>query len=185
MRSDYIHPELLWAVIDGLTYPNQLAMRIALKTGLRIDDVLSIKKDNFKIRMTVREKKTRKSKRIYFGVELFKELSAFAFHNPSGYFSPYLFPHRTRRNAHRTRQAVYKDVKKVVLLLKLSGNISPHSARKCAAVRELARTGSIYNVMRFLNHERDLVTILYALSDQSVLMERLRSQKPIEPVKKR
>ena len=157
---------MLWSIIDGLTYPNQLAMRVAYKTGLRIDDVLSIQKNKLKLRMTVREKKTGKSKRVYFGVELFKELNAFAFNNVKTVNSIYLFPHRTRPNAHRTRQAVYKDVKKVVLLLRLSGQISPHTARKCAAVRELARTGSIEKVKRFLNHERDIVTLIYALSDQ-------------------
>lgn len=166
MRAEYIHPELLWAIIDGLTYPNQLAMRIALKTGLRIDDVLSIRRDRLKIRMTVREKKTGKSKRVYFGVELYKELNAFAFHYPRTFENCFLFPHRTRCDAHRTRHAVYRDVKKVVSKLKLTGQISPHSARKCAAVRELARTGSLERVKIFLNHERDLVTMLYALSDQ-------------------
>lgn len=177
MRAEYIHPELLWSIIEGLTYPNQLAMRIALKTGLRIDDVLSIEKKKLKPRMTVREKKTGKSKRVYFGVELYKELFAFAFRNPKVLNSVYLFPHRTRLNAHRTRQAVYSDVKKVVRQLQLSGQISPHTARKCAAVRELARTGSIESVKKFLNHERDLVTLLYALSDQGFFQKLYTTQK--------
>lgn len=154
-------------------------MRIAYKTGLRIDDVLSLKKSQVKLRTTVREKKTGKSKRIYFGVKLFNEINAFAFHNPSNYFSEYLFPHRTRRNAHRTRQAVYKDVKRVVKLLKLSGQISPHTARKCAAVRELSRTGSIERVKKFLNHERDLITLIYALSDQGFFQNLYKGQKPL------
>ena len=141
-------------------------MRIAYKTGLRIDDVLSLEKKRLKLRMTVHEKKTGKSKRIYFGVKLFDEVYTFAFRNPRNYFSDYVFPHRTRRNAHRTRQAVYKDVKKAVNYLKLTGNISPHTARKCAAVRELARTGSLERVKKFLNHEKDMVTLMYALSDQ-------------------
>lgn len=184
MKADYLHPELLLSVIEGLTYPNQLAMRISLKTGLRIDDVLSIRKDRLKLRMTVREKKTGKSKRVYFGVELYKELYSFAFHNPKNIFSDFLFPHRTRRNAHRTRQAVYRDVKRVVLLLRLSGQISPHTARKCAAVRELARTGSIESVKRFLNHEHDIVTLLYALSDQGFFTKLYGAQKPNKHIKK-
>lgn len=167
MRSEYVLPEILYCVIDELTYANRLAMLIALKTGLRIDDVLSMKRDSLRLRMTIREKKTGKSKRVYLGVELYKALRGFSLQSFSE--SEFLFPHRTNKNKHRTRQAVYKDVKKVVTNLKLSGQISPHSARKCAAVREFRRTESLDAVRRFLNHDRELTTLLYAFSDKSII----------------
>lgn len=178
MRAEYIPIALFYAVISELTYPNQLAMRIALKTGLRINDVLSLRKSQLKIRPTIHEQKTGKARRIYFGAELYRELCAYAFHYPKFNDSDFVFPHRTNNNRHRTRQAVYKDVKKAVAVLRLSGQISPHSARKCAAVREFVRTKSIERVRQFLNHDRELTTILYALSDQPVLQSLFSSQKP-------
>ena len=60
MRSDYIESALFYAILEELTYPNQLALRVALKTGLRIDDVLSIKKKRLHLRIYLKEKKTGK-----------------------------------------------------------------------------------------------------------------------------
>lgn len=167
MRSEYILPEILYCVIDELTYANGLAMLAALKTGLRIDDVLSLKRGELRLRMTVREKKTGKSKRVYFGVELYKALKGFALQSPLN--STFVFPNRCNAKKHRTRQAVYKDVKKAVEKLRLTGQISPHSARKCAAVREFKRTGSLESVKNFLNHDRELTTLIYALSDTALI----------------
>ena len=166
LRSDFADVMIFQAVLDGLTYPNYLVMRICLKTGLRLDDVLSIKKDILKLRFTVHEKKTGKSKRVYLGVDLFKELDAWCKHNPRNAGCVYVFPHRLHKDRHRTRQAVYKDVKNVARRLALTGNICPHSARKCAAVREFNRTRSLSAVKRFLNHDSDITTMLYALSDK-------------------
>lgn len=166
MRSDFADALIFQAVLDGLTYPNYLVMRVCLKTGLRLDDVLSIRADHLKLRFTVREKKTGKSKRVYLGVDLFRELSAWTKHNPRNAGCVYVFPHRLHKDRHRTRQAVYKDVKNIARQLQLPGNICPHSARKCAAVREYSRTLSLAAVKQFLNHDSDITTMLYALSDK-------------------
>ena len=174
MRSDYIESALFYAILDELTYPNQLAMKVALKTGLRIDDVLSIKKKRLHLKIFVIEKKTGKYKRAYLGTDLLNELYAFAYKPPNLWNgSEYVFAHRTKKDHHRTRQAVYKDVKKAVAKLKLNGNVTPHSARKCAAVREYKKRGSVAAVQKFLNHDKEMTTIIYALSDCSELVEAL------------
>lgn len=166
MRADYVDELIMQALLADLQYPNRLVMRICVKTGLRLDDVLSIPKDKLHVRFTVREKKTGKAKRVYLGVDLYRELYAWAWYNPRNRGCRYLFPHRLDRDRHRTRQAVFKDVKKIAARLQLGGNISPHSARKAAAVREFARTRSLAAVRDFLNHDSDLTTIIYALSDK-------------------
>lgn len=174
MRSDYVESALFYAILDELTYPNQLAMRIALKTGLRIDDVLSLKKKRLHVQIYLKEKKTGKEKRAYLGTELLNELYAFCYKPPNLWNgSEYVFAHRTKKDAHRTRQAVYKDVKKAVKKLRLDGNITPHSARKCAAVREYRRRGNVAAVQKFLNHDKEMTTILYALSDCKELVNAL------------
>lgn len=166
MKADYIDTVFFYAILEELTYPNQLAMLTALKTGLRIDDVLALKKDRLHLSVFVVEKKTKKHKRAYLGKELYNDLKAFA--NSPKYSrrdSVFLFPHRTKPHKHRTRQAVYNDIKKAVKKLRLSGNFSPHSARKLSAVNKYKKTNDLQKVKKFLNHDSELVTILYALSD--------------------
>lgn len=174
MRSEYVDTAIFNAILEELTYPNRLAMTVSLKTGLRIDDVLSLKKDKLHVRIFVKEKKTGKYKRCYLGKELYNELYTFAFRSVySCRPSPFVFPHRTRRDRHRTRQAVYRDVRRAAERLQLSGAISPHTARKCAGVRVFKKNLSIEDVRRFLNHDNDLTTLLYALSDSNVVMQAL------------
>lgn len=178
MRSEYVDTAIFYAIIEELTYPNKLAMLTSLKTGLRIDDVLGLKKDKLHVRLFVKEKKTGKYKRCYLGKQLYADLYNFAY--SSEYTvrrSPFVFPHRTRTDRHRTRQAVYRDVRRAVERLKLSGAISPHTARKCAAVREFKKNFRVEDVRRFLNHDNELTTLLYALSDSNEVMRALTKKK--------
>lgn len=46
MRADYISPTIYQKIYHLLTYENALALRTSLETGLRISDVLKIKKDD-------------------------------------------------------------------------------------------------------------------------------------------
>ena len=78
----------------------------------------------------------------------------------------YVFEGRFDRLRHRTRQAVYKDLRRAAKLFRLDVHVSPHSARKAWAVDEYHRTGSITRVQRNLNHTDPSVTMLYALADQ-------------------
>ena len=174
MRSEYIDTALFYAIVEELTYPNRLAMLVSLKTGLRIDDVLGLKKDKLHVRIFVKEKKTGKYKRCYLGKELYEELYVFAFKSEYCCItSPFVFPHRLRADKHRKRQAVYNDVKRAAGRLRLDGAISPHSARKCAAVRQFQKKFSIEDVRRYLNHDNELTTLLYALSDNKQMMRLL------------
>lgn len=64
----------------------------------------------------------------------------------------------------RTRQAVWKDVKKASKALKINENLSPHSARKTYAVEEFHEKG-FKEVQKELQHDRAETTMLYAYSD--------------------
>ena len=81
----------------------------------------------------------------------------------------WVFEGRCDPRRHRTRQAVYKDVKRVARMYQRAGSVrkgqvSPHSARKLAAV-EAYRRGGLDAAQRLLNHSDPIVTLLYALSD--------------------
>ena len=84
--------------------------------------------------------------------------------------SPWVFPGRDWRK-HRTRQAVWKDLKEVARTLRIDGkkvreNLGPHSARKIFAVDLYRRTGDLEAVRKALNHSDQAVTMMYAFADE-------------------
>lgn len=160
MRADYIHAEELEHILAALMPANRLALRVSMATGLRIGDVLALRTINLSPRMTVREEKTGKSRRIYIPAALLEELRARA----GRYWA---FEGRTDPRNHRTRQAVYKDLRRAASLFRLPSalHLSPHSARKVYAVDQYHKDGDLKRVQRLLNHESEAVTMLYAMAD--------------------
>lgn len=144
---------------------NALAVEVSLATGLRIDDVLSLKTETVRksSRPYVRDSKTGKSHRIYLPVELRQRMLAQA-------GRVYVWEHRTDWTRHRTRQAVYKDMRHAAQVFERNGrlkaHVSPHSARKVAAVRAYHK-GGLEAARALLNHDQGhpLVTLIYALAD--------------------
>lgn len=139
---------------------NRLALLTSLCTGLRIDDVLSIKTEQLKKdTLSVREMKTGKRKRVRLPKDLKDELFTIA-----GRF--YVFEHRLDVRKHRTRQAVNKDLVRACNALRIKGvNITPHTARKIYAVKMFDRTSSLERVRQALNHSKNEITLLYANAD--------------------
>lgn len=140
---------------------NRLALIVSLTTGLRIDDVLSLRRcDIVKQRFTIHEMKTNKARKVSLSKELQDELLYIC-----GRY--YVFEHRLDPKKHRTRQAVYKDLKRACKLFRISEcvNISPHTARKIYSVGIYRTTAKIDTVRRLLNHSDEAVTMLYAMAD--------------------
>lgn len=163
MRSEYIFKEELRHVLAALSPENRLACEISLTTGLRLGDVLNLRADQIKERVTVRELKTGKNRAVRFPPELLDRMAKL-----SG--KVYVFEHRYDHRRHRTRQAVFKDLKRAAALFKVPVHVSPHSCRKVWAVEQYHRTGDLKKVQKLLNHSSEAVTQLYALAD--VLTER-------------
>ena len=69
------------------------------------------------------------------------------------------------RSKHRTRQAVWKDLKRVQRAFRFEVNVGTHSMRKDYAVDLMEKYGDIERVRRALNHSDATVTVLYALAD--------------------
>ena len=158
MRSAYINPVNLEHVLAALTYENGLVMRVAMRYGLRVGDVLELKPEQIrKGRFTIKEQKTNKSRRISIHGDLQQALL-----EVSGRY--WVFSGRNDKTKHRTRQAVYKDVKRAAKAFRFE-HVSPHSARKCYAVM-LRKSGmSFEEIQERLNHSDLSTTLLYALSD--------------------
>lgn len=162
MRSTYISRPEMGHILAALMPENRRVMRLAMHTGLRVGDCLALKTADLRYRMTVRESKTGKTRRVCIPRGLLAELEANA-------GRIWVFEGRTDPRKHRTRQAVYKDVKRVARMYQRAhsirpGQVSPHSARKLAAV-EAYHKGGMAAAQRLLNHSDPAVTALYALSD--------------------
>lgn len=158
MRADYYFKLEVEHILAALMPRNRLACEVSLQTGLRIGDVLALKTPALAPRMTVQEQKTGKNKRITLQKDTYERLLAFAGHT-------YVFPHRTDGKRHRTRQAVYKDLRRVRDLMRLKVNLCPHSMRKVYAVTEYGKDHDLKRVQKLLNHSDEAVTMIYAMAD--------------------
>lgn len=166
MRADYADKRLYKALFAHMTYDNALALRTSLETGLRIGDVLALKPSDIRGR-TIYYKASKTGKRGRCAVT--KDL-ADRLRRAAG--SMYVFESRTRADRHRSRQAVWRDVKRAAAALRAAGllddrNLSVHSARKTFAVDDMERHG-LRHTQRALQHRDKSTTKLYALSDRYV-----------------
>ncbi len=158
MRTEYLVNREVDRVLALLTVSNRLVVRTILHTGLRISDVLELRPEQLRSRFWITEKKTGKRKQVGLPRPLLDDLRAH-----SG--EVWVFPGRNDPRRHRTRQAVWRDVKRASKAFRLPQNIAPHSFRKVYAVQLMRKYGDIAKVKRALNHASDIVTMVYAMAD--------------------
>ncbi len=171
MTSTYLDPESLQQLLRLLMPANNLVCRLSLVTGLRIGDVLQLKTSQIqKQRFTIHEEKTGKSRRIYIPKKLWVILKK----NAGSYW---VFPGRDPKK-HRTRQAVWADVKRARRALRLHAVVTPHSMRKIAAVEKFKKTGDLQKVQEYLNHDNSAVTMIYAMADILAMQKKKKKKKP-------
>lgn len=171
MRTDYLIQKEVERVLDLLTYENRLVLRVLLHTGIRISDALQLKPEQLKPNFWITEQKTGKRRQIGLPDPLLSDLL-----DSSG--EHWVFPGIDPRK-HRSRQAVWKDVKRAAAALRLTVNAAPHSARKVYAVDLLNKYGDIERVRRALNHGGLEVTLIYAMADKQLTAAgRRRRSKP-------
>lgn len=176
-RADWINREAMSHVLAALMPENRLAIEVAMATGLRISDVLGIKTDQLKDKkgelgnknkITVRELKTGKNRRVYLSNELLDRMIRMA-----GRY--YVFEGRLSPKKHRTRQAVAKDMLRARQILRTKKLIvSPHTARKIWAVEQTKTGKDILKLQKMMNHSDPAITIIYAMADE-ITKRKMRS----------
>lgn len=171
MRTEYLIEREVERVLDLLTYENRLVLRVLLHTGIRISDALQLRPEQLKPNFWITEQKTGKRRQIGLPEPLLHDLRRSA-------GTHWVFPGADPQK-HRTRQAVWKDVKRAAAALRLTANAAPHSARKVYAVELLRKYGDIEKVRRALNHGGLEVTLIYAMADKQLSAPgRRRRSKP-------
>ena len=160
MTTEYLLQREIDNVLSVLTPGNALVMRVALHTGLRISDCLSLRTDQLAPRFWITEGKTGKRRQIGLPQPLLNDLKKCA-------GDIWVFEGANPKK-HRTRQAVWKDVKRAADAFRLRQNVAPHSARKIYAVELMAKYGNIEKVRRALKHSSIAVTMIYAMADKQL-----------------
>ena len=159
-RADYVWKESLDHVFAALMPANRLVCEVSMVTGLRVGDVLALTREQVeKGRFTIQEQKTGKNRRVRLPEGLQMRILAQA--GPL-----YAFPGRLDGKKHRTRQAVYRDLRRAAKAFRLQEHLSPHSLRKVYAVDLLAKYGDLQRVQRALNHGGVETTLIYAMADR-------------------
>lgn len=139
-------------MLAALMPSNRLVMRVILHTGLRISDVLALRPDDLRPHRWITEQKTGKRRFVGFPADLLDDLR-----KECGKY--WVFPGRNPTK-HRTRQAVWCDVKRAAAAFRLPQNVGTHSARKVYAVDLMRKYGDIAHVQRILQHSSPTVTAI-------------------------
>lgn len=167
MKTEYLLAKEVGHILAALTPQNRLIARVCLHTGLRVGDVVSLKTQALGLQFTVTEAKTKKRRKVGLTATLLAEIRAQA--GPV-----WAFPGRSP-GTHKTRQAVWADVKRAAKAFRLPQNVGPHSFRKVYAVDLLNKYGDLQRVQRALNHGGVETTLIYAMADR--LLEAKRGRK--------
>ena len=158
MTTEYLLAREVDHVLAALTPQNRLIIETVLQTGLRISDVLELKTSDLKPSMWVTERKTGKKHRCGLKKDLLRRILAQA--GPI-----WAFPGRNG-NGHKTRQAVWADVKRAAKAFRLPQNVGTHSFRTAYAVELLAKYGDLLRVQRAMGHSAPSITVIYAMADR-------------------
>lgn len=163
MRTEVTTVQNFEKILYLLTEQNRLIMQVALNTGLRISDVLSITRKDLNDflqgkKILITEQKTGKNRILDINKDLANKMLLQA-------GSKFIFEHRLDQNKHKTRQAIFKDVKRAKKSLRIKQNIAPHSARKMYAVHLMEKLNDINKVRDIMQHTDTETTMLYAFAD--------------------
>lgn len=166
IKTEYLLNREVEHVLAALTPSNELVCRVCLHTGLRVGDVLNLKTEQIKPRFWVTEQKTKKRRLIGLPEDLREAILQQA-------GEVWAFPGRGKPG-HRTRQAVWKDVKRAATAFRINQNVAPHSFRKVYAVELYERYGDLKKVQHALNHGSETTTVIYACAAQLLRAKQLK-----------
>lgn len=170
MTTEYLLRREMEHVLAALTPSNRLVCRVCLQTGLRVGDVVSLRTQDLKRQFWIVEAKTKKRRRVNLPGELLDQIRAQA-------GEEWAFPGR-KPGTHRTRQAVWADVKRAAKAFRIRQNVAPHSFRKVYAVELLRRCGDVKRVQRALNHSDCATTMVYVMAAELLEAKRRGKSTP-------
>lgn len=168
MTTEYLLRREMGHVLAALTSSNRIVCEVCLQTGLRVGDVLALRTADIKPQFWIEEAKTKKRRRVNLPRDLRERILAQA-------GEVWAFPGR-KPEQHRTRQAVWADVKRAARAFRIKQNVAPHSFRKVYAVELLRRCGDVKRVQRALNHSDCATTMIYVMAAELLAAKQRRKR---------
>jgi integrase len=160
LKSKYIETTELDKLRSMLAEEAWLPFWVSLETGLRIGDVVKLRRQNLQTDgLHYKAQKTGKNGVAKVSAELRKELSRRR--------GKWLFPSPYKAGKHITRQCAWARIKTACRKAGLEPDgVSPHSLRKVFAV-ELYREKGFRAVQEALQHRNAATTEIYSFADWS------------------
>ena len=160
MRSKYIETSELEKLRAMSAKEAWLPLWVSLETGLRIGDVVKLRKQNLQADgLHYKAQKTGKNGVAKISAELRRELAKKR--------GKWLFPSPYKAGKHITRQCAWARIKAACKRAGVEPDgVSPHSLRKVFAV-ELYREKGFKAVQEALQHNNSATTEIYSFADWS------------------
>lgn len=147
-----------------------LLFMFGIYTGLRITDILSVKKNMVAgTHLVIREKKTRKAKRVLLVPKLKRELNKYV---SELHDEDYLF-HGANRSRPITRVRAYQILNEAAEVFALK-NIGTHTMRKTFGYHFYKEHGNAAMLQDIFNHSSEHVTKVYIGVNQDVIDEAMK-----------
>ena len=158
MKSKYVEEKELEKLRSVLAEEAWLPLWVSLETGLRIGDVVKLRKANLKPDgLHYKAQKTGKNGVARISADLRRELTAKR--------GKWLFPSPYKAGKHITRQCAWARIKGACERAGVEPKgVSPHSLRKVFAV-ELYREKGFKAVKEALQHNSSATTEIYSFAD--------------------
>lgn len=138
----------------ALPWRDSLAVAIMADTGLRVSDILLIRREQLRRTMTITERKTGKTRRVRLSPGTLQSARAYV----TTHDSPYVIP--------CSRSTMWRSITQTARALGYE-HISPHSLRKYYAVTYCRRHG-LTETQAELQHKNVLTTLGY-VTDRDAL----------------
>lgn len=165
MKSRYLSEAELTALFSQLAADRRLLFEVALQTGMRIGDVVKLRRRNIsrvgsgEVRVSFTAEKTGKHAICPIYGTYADKLWQLAKHGKG-----FLWPSRGK-TGHITRQSAWNWLKAAAKAANVDfDGVSPHSLRKCFAVRVRHERGMLA-AQRALQHSNSATTAIYAYAD--------------------
>lgn len=152
--------------LKGKRTRDYILFLMGISIGLRISDILALKKeDAFKSHLDIKEKKTKKRKRVKIPGYIKKELTSYANTLNDG---DYLFKSRQGGNRPIDRSTAYRMLRKAAEESKIK-EIGTHTLRKTFGYHFYLQTKDVATLQELFNHSDPETTLRYIGINQDSL----------------
>lgn len=144
---------------------------VGINTGLRVSDILTLRvKDVKDTHIKIKERKTKKYKRMIINPELRKALKPYIADKKD---NEYLIPSRQRTKSGKTkpidRSQAYRILNEAAAAIGFRDNVGTHTMRKTFGYHYYQKTTEVASLQKLFNHDKESTTLRYIGIEQDQL----------------